>query len=290
MAGKCSGRILPQMRICYTSDLHGAAELYEQLEELLRVETPDLLILGGDLFPDGTSEDPLGTHVAYIEQVFMPRVAAWRRQYPQLSVACCGGNHEWLCGWEALEAQHNAGRIVLLHHARVWAYGGLNFLGYSSTPPTPHWVKDFERLDLPGDAVPGFAGVIWDPAQRVARDADMAAHFSPERAIEADLATAVRVAAPWILVAHCPPYDTKLDRLPKVPGPIGSRAVRRFIEQRQPAVALHGHVHESPAFTGSFTDRVGRTLCINPGQGHERLHAVVFDAERPAESVRHTIF
>ena len=40
------------MRVCFTSDLHGAASLYEQLEELLRAQTPDLLILGGDLFPD----------------------------------------------------------------------------------------------------------------------------------------------------------------------------------------------------------------------------------------------
>ena len=53
------------------------------------------------------------------------------------------------------------------------------------------------------------------------------------------------VAAPWIFVCHAPPHDTALDRLPQVPHPIGSRAVRRFIEQRQPLVSLHGHVHES---------------------------------------------
>lgn len=278
------------MRICFTSDLHGAAQLYEQLDELLRIETPDLLILGGDLFPDGTREDPLGTHVAYIEHVFMPRVVVWRTLQPRLTVACCGGNHDWLCGWDALEAQHNTGRIVLLQHRRVWTHGGVNFLGYSLTPPTPHWVKDFERLDLPPDPVPAFGGVVWDRDQRVARPADMAEHFCGRRAIAPDLALAVPATAPWILVAHCPPHDTKLDRLPDIPHPIGSRAVRQFIADRQPLVSLHGHIHESPAITGSFSDRIGQTLCINPGQGHERLHAVLFDAERPAGTLRHTVF
>ena len=40
----------------------------------------------------------------------------------------------------------------------------------------------------------------------------------------------------------------------------GSQSVRRAIEQHQPLLALHGHIHESP---GAI--KIGRTLCINPG-------------------------
>jgi Icc-related predicted phosphoesterase len=43
-------------------------------------------------------------------------------------------------------------------------------------------------------------------------------------------------------------------------GPVGSTAVRDFIEEVQPLLGLHGHVHESKA-----AQRLGRTLCINPG-------------------------
>jgi Icc-related predicted phosphoesterase len=42
--------------------------------------------------------------------------------------------------------------------------------------------------------------------------------------------------------------------------PAGSTAVRKFIEQVQPLVALHGHIHESAGHV-----RIGRTLCINAG-------------------------
>ena len=41
---------------------------------------------------------------------------------------------------------------------------------------------------------------------------------------------------------------------------VGSIAVRRAIERHQPLLGLHGHVHESDGI-----DRIGRTLCINPG-------------------------
>jgi uncharacterized protein len=42
--------------------------------------------------------------------------------------------------------------------------------------------------------------------------------------------------------------------------PVGSRAVRTVIEEVQPLVALHGHIHESRGVA-----RIGRTACINPG-------------------------
>jgi uncharacterized protein len=36
--------------------------------------------------------------------------------------------------------------------------------------------------------------------------------------------------------------------------------VREFIEERQPLIGLHGHMHESKAAT-----YLGSTLCLNPG-------------------------
>ena len=278
------------MRICHTSDLHGDARLYQQLEDLLRAEPPDLLILGGDLLPDGERDDPLGTQVAFLERVLMLRVAVWKAAAPRLSVACVAGNHESACAWDALQTHHDAGRIVLLDFRRLWQRAGVSLLGYSSTPATPHWGKDFERLDMPGDPIPSFAGVAWDAGRRCVCAVDLVQHFGGRATIAEELAQAPVAPDPWILVAHTPPYDSALDRLSNVPAPIGSRAVRRFIEERRPLVALHGHCHESPILTGRYAERVGTTLCINPGQGDTRLHAVLFESERPAETLRHTVF
>src|SRR5215210_5714376 len=84
---------------------------------------------------------------------------------------------------------------------------------------------------------------------------------------------------------HCPPYKSGLDDAPEIDEnmrpkhggrsivPVGSKAVREAIEERQPALALHGHIHEAKGNT-----RIGNTLCINPGSSYEQgqlLGAVV---------------
>jgi Icc-related predicted phosphoesterase len=73
---------------------------------------------------------------------------------------------------------------------------------------------------------------------------------------------------------HVPPFDSGLDTCPKLDENLkpvyagseiimmsaGSTAVRTAIEKNQPAVGLHGHIHESRGFV-----KIGRTLCLNPG-------------------------
>jgi uncharacterized protein len=78
-----------------------------------------------------------------------------------------------------------------------------------------------------------------------------------------------------VAVLHAPPYNCSIDQAPelgedlhvtvKVAGgvvmaPVGSTAVRTFIEQRQPLISLHGHVHE-----GLGSEKIGRSVCLNPG-------------------------
>lgn len=109
---------------------------------------------------------------------------------------------------------------------------------------------------------------------------------SPRELSETDLEAMLRATAarlqpgvPVILNAHCPPHASTLDDAPELTPdlmpvttggqvnlvPVGSTAVRRIIEELQPVVSLHGHIHESRAAA-----RIGRTLCINPGSEYNQ--------------------
>jgi Icc-related predicted phosphoesterase len=91
-----------------------------------------------------------------------------------------------------------------------------------------------------------------------------------------------------IFSLHCPPYGTGLDDAPELTAemdlknaghstkPCGSTAVRDAIERFQPALSLHGHIHEARG-----TKRLGRTLCVNPGSSYEQgqLLGAVIDVE-----------
>jgi Icc-related predicted phosphoesterase len=73
---------------------------------------------------------------------------------------------------------------------------------------------------------------------------------------------------------HVPPYNSRLDTAPllgqdltvktsagaQMTAPVGSVAVREAIEEVQPLLSLHGHIHESG---GSV--EIGRTVAINVG-------------------------
>ena len=77
-----------------------------------------------------------------------------------------------------------------------------------------------------------------------------------------------------VLMTHVPPHGSSLDTVPLLDAelrpvisgggvvevPCGSTAVRNVIEEFQPVLAIHGHVHESPGHV-----RVGKTLCVNAG-------------------------
>jgi Icc-related predicted phosphoesterase len=71
---------------------------------------------------------------------------------------------------------------------------------------------------------------------------------------------------------------------------VGSRAIRRFVEEHGPRLVLSGHIHESPRVSGAWRDRIGPTDVVNPGQfGTSRLCGVWFDPEQPAGTLRHTV-
>jgi Icc-related predicted phosphoesterase len=62
-----------------------------------------------------------------------------------------------------------------------------------------------------------------------------------------------------ILIAHCPPYHTTVDRI-YAGYHVGSTSVRQFIEAYQPDICISGHIHEAAG-----EDRLGKTLLLNPG-------------------------
>lgn len=116
---------------------------------------------------------------------------------------------------------------------------------------------------------------------------------APEEQLEAwidEMANEIPDMSKGIFNLHVPPYASELDMAPAlddfrtrqsggqmVMEPVGSVAVRRAIERHQPALALHGHIHESKG-----AKRIGRTLCINPGSSYSlgQLDGVIVELGR----------
>lgn len=90
--------------------------------------------------------------------------------------------------------------------------------------------------------------------------------YTPMEFSEDEIATALMAGYTMVehvplklLVAHCPPYQTVVDRI-HAGAHVGSTSVRQFIETYQPDICISGHIHEAPG-----EDRLGATHLLNPG-------------------------
>jgi Icc-related predicted phosphoesterase len=80
-----------------------------------------------------------------------------------------------------------------------------------------------------------------------------------------------------IFISHNVPYKTKLDLVSSEDAHelaknrhFGSKLIRRAIDKYQPVLHVAGHVHESWG-----KQKIGKTLCVNPGSISDGRYAVV---------------
>ncbi len=281
------------MQCLFVSDLHGRVERYEKLFVLIGEERPAAVFFGGDLLPWGrwTDWDDVGGD--FVEDFFIRRLRELGEKlgdsYPDVFVIM--GNDDVRAEEGKFIAAAEEGVLKYMHKRRenLDAY---TVYGYSHVHPSPFLLKDWERYDVSRYVDPGCISpedgerTVEVPSQKIryqtiAKDLD-------ELAGEDDLEDAV-------LLFHSPPYQTKLDRaaldgwmIDHVPVDthIGSIAVQRFIEKRQPLVTLHGHVHESARLTGAWMDRIGQTVCLSAAHDGPELAVVRFDLRAPDEATR----
>ena len=282
----------------FATDLHGHIERYERLFALMEAERPAAVFLGGDLLPrmsyyarrsERRQED-------FVRDYLGPGVRRVRErlgvQYPAVFLIL--GNDDPKSEEPSFLDAAKDGLWQYIHGRKV-TFAGFRLYGYACVPPTPFLLKDWERYDVsryvdPGCVSPeeGRRSVTANPSEvkwgTIAQDLATLVDDDPiERAI---------------FLIHTPPYDTPLDcaaldsrKHDHVPLDVhvGSVAVRRFIEQRQPLLMLHGHVHESARLTGEWKTKIGRTVCINAAHDGPELALVRFDPESPDEAARELI-
>ncbi len=272
----------------FTSDLHGAPSLYEQVLALVATRRPEAVVIGGDLGPHHLGEEGVRLQRVFLQGFLVEFARRLREAHAGTTLLLLMGNDDWAANADCLEQHH--GDLWHLLHERAVRVGDTAVAGSSWVPITPFAIKDWERWEdgdeehpvaLTGVGSRGglIAPVAFDPERRTPSIADALAGLA-----------AASPPAATILVSHSPPRDTHCD-VTRQQRHVGSRALRSYIERHQPPLVLSGHIHESPRMTGSYRDTIGRTPIVNPGQfGTPGVCGVWFDASRPHDTLRHTVY
>ncbi len=282
------------LRIYYTGDIHGSELCFRKFLKAPDFYDADVAVIGGDI--TGKAMVPVIAQGAG----FAARVQGEERVVAAADVEELerdirfAGFYTYRCDQrelERLEADHDHRErtftaLMVDQVARWRALAEERFAGR----PYPVFIMpgndDEFAIDaaLDGETVvnPDLRVVTVGPVQMLSCSWTGPTPWrSPREEPEDDLsrrlegiASALDPDMPAIFNLHCPPYDSTLDMAPLLTEdlrvvsdggqarmvPVGSHAVREFIERRQPLVSLHGHIHESRAIAN-----LGATICVNPG-------------------------
>ncbi|HEU5098467.1 MAG TPA: metallophosphoesterase [Roseiflexaceae bacterium] len=308
------------MRLAYSADLHGDIDSYRALLELAAAAGAQAAIVGGDLLPHAIAlKSALQVQRDFIAERLRPLLAWFRGRHPQIDVYLLAGNDDWAGAIADLD-QLERERLAFPLHERVYSLidkgpsgrgggegtkeqqalapspplpftpsEGLWLAGYACVPLTPFSIKDYERRD--DGPLPPFSFGMAYTSQGGEIQPTRAETIAAQPSIAEALAALARQSDPrrTVYVCHSPPANTPLDQMPRGRH-VGSKALRAFIEQHAPPLTLHGHIHESPAMSGRYAARLGRTWSINPGHDPLRFQAVTLDTDDLAGTIEHTVF
>jgi uncharacterized protein len=284
-------------RCFFVSDLHGHLDRYHKLFAAIAAERPQVVLIGGDIMPGLSQVRSVDfTHQDFIHDFVVPELAKLRdalgTEYPRLMLIL--GNDDGRFPEPSLLSVATEGYWSYIHDRKI-RVGAFTIYGYAYVPPTPFQLKDWERYDVSRYVDPGCLSPE-EGALSIPVPLDELKYAT----IQNDLhnLTGDKDLSSAIFLFHSPPHNTCLDRaaldgrmIDHIPMDVhvGSIAIRRFIEDRQPLLTLHGHVHETARLTGSWRDHLGRTLMFSGAHDGSELSLIRFDLESPAEATRDLI-
>ncbi|MGH2750477.1 MAG: metallophosphoesterase family protein [Actinomycetota bacterium] len=286
------------MRIYYASDVHGSERLWRKFLNAASFYQADVLIMGGDLtgkvmvpFVERTPGVWTARILGKFEEIRGERELEDACKRVRLNgfypLVCSQGDYESLTSDP--QKRDRIFRGLMREELSRWVRLASDKLADSGVPCYVMPGNDDEwDIDAVLDAAPAPIEncegklVEIDRVQMISSAWTNPTPWDSPRELPEDelydrlakLVAEVDPDAPAIFNLHCPPHDSGIDRAPELTGdlrvvteggdpkmiPVGSRAVRRLIEEHQPLIALHGHIHEARGIA-----HIGRTLCINPG-------------------------
>jgi Icc-related predicted phosphoesterase len=273
------------MTAFFVSDLHGKRDRYLKLFDRIISYKPHAVFFGGDLFP--SFKEMLKEENNFFENFFVHNFENLKQvlkdEYSQVFIIL--GNDDPKIEEIKFKDTKYSEYWNYINNSKAF-FDDFEIYGYSYIPPTPFINKDWELYDVSRYIDPGCIHPI-EGKRSVDPERDI--EFST---IKKDIEVLICGFNPQksIFLFHSPPYQTNLDRaalddmyFDYVPLDvnIGSIAIKEFIEESQPYLTLHGHVHESTRITGNWMQITGNTVSFNAAIDSDKLSIIIFDLNNP---------
>jgi uncharacterized protein len=251
------------MKVIFVTDLHGSHWKYDRLFRIAVDSRVQIVINAGDMLPKGEALLRQGDFIdSFLDRYFE------KFNNAGIYYLCYLGNDDLMIHDRLFEKICRKYHFIVSLAQRKYDINGYEFIGINWVVDYPFRLKDRCRVDSKDYVFQNQLGKGLLSTEKGFRELkDWPAYARSLPTIQDELTALVRPQNmnKTIYVIHMPPAKLGLD---KCYGgvEVGSKAVYDFIEKNQPLLALHGHIHESPQMTGKWVEKLGKTICIQPGQ------------------------
>lgn len=260
------------MRLLFVTDLHGCTWKYDRLYQTAQRHGVGIVLNGGDLLPkEGNSFQQDRFITGYLQRHF--------QQFDQAKIhyLCYLGNDDLKIFDPLFEA--TCQQYQHIHHIaqRMITLNDLAFIGMNWVVDYPFRLKDRCRKDT-DDYIfqTQFGTGLLSTANGWKELDDWFAYANALPTIADELKNLPQPVDMQrsVYMIHMPPANLGLDVCGHG-GKVGSIAIYDFLQEHQPRLALHGHIHESPEVSGAWKAKIGNTACIQPGQMKKFTYVVI---------------
>jgi len=280
------------VKILVLADIHQREFKWSKLASAVHKEKPDAVCIAGDLIPNSFSFD----YKKFIDKTIRKYAKEIKNDCPFLFVV--PGNDDNGDVSEYLLSTECSNDLWYNVHNRVVLASGLEFAGIPYVIDHPFGYKYWsvretnEELRINSLQLSGPVTTVKDSKGYVGIE-DYAQFLMDRPSMETylqQLSEKVSEINKSIFLIHCPPIGCGLD-VTSHGDVCGSNSVTRFIMDKQPLITVHGHIHESPHYTGRWCCQLGNTWAINAGQIENDLYYVVVEVqENKVIGLRHSIY
>jgi Icc-related predicted phosphoesterase len=261
------------MKILYVTDLHGSEWKYDRIFEIAKSISADIVINGGDMLPlRGNLLHQDDFIINYLDKHFS-NFNSERIYYLTML-----GNDDLQKFDDFFQTICNKYDYILNINFQRIEINDFEFIGMNLVPDLPFALKDRARKDTKEFVFPRQIGKpVLSTSNGWKKIDNWFSYIDTLPTIEEEINNLVKPSniEKAIYVIHTPPSDISLD-ICHDGRKVGSRAIYEFLKKTQPLLSFHGHIHESPETLGKWFNKIGRTICIQPGQSHYHQKYLVY--------------
>ncbi len=257
------------MKILYATDIHGSEWKYERIYKEAQLMNVDMVINGGDMLPlKGNILNQDKFIINFLDEYFS------NFNSESIYYITMLGNDDLQKFDDFFQSICDKYDFIININSRKFEINNYEIIGMNLVPDLPFALKDRARKDTKEFEFPKqFGKPVVSRSNGWEKIDDWFSYVDTLPTIEEEMNNLVRPSAMEnaIYIIHTPPSNLFLD-VCHDGRKVGSKAVYEFLKKNQPLLSFHGHIHESFEVSGKWYTKLGRTLCVQPGQSqyHEK--------------------